>query len=247
MAASTVTGRVRQLFRTPLRGRGFWYGLAVDLLWPLLMTFTIPVWRGGGQVPRTGGALLASNHVSFIDPIVGTAFVLAQGRVPRYLAKAELWRIPVIRRVLAGGGHIPVHRDITTPMGAYTDAVAALERGEAVVVYPEGTFTKDADGWPMRGRTGVARMALATGVPVIPIAQWGGQHVLPRRAFLPRLLPRRTLHVVAGPPVDLSDLVGAEPTRKVLTEATERIMAAITDMLAGIRGQEPPVIPRGRG
>jgi 1-acyl-sn-glycerol-3-phosphate acyltransferase len=239
-AARGIAGRVRQLFRTPRRGRGFWYGLAIDLVWPLLMTFTIPVWRGGGQVPRTGGALLASNHISFVDPIAGTAFVLAQGRIPRYLAKASLWRVPLIRRVLAGGGHIPVHRESASPMGAYTDAVAALDRGETVLVYPEGTFTSDEDGWPMRGKTGVARMALATGVPVIPIAQWGGQLVLPRRSFLPRLLPRKTLHVVAGLPVDLSDLVGQKPTRDVLAAATERIMAAITDLLAGIRDETPP-------
>jgi 1-acyl-sn-glycerol-3-phosphate acyltransferase len=228
------------MVRTPRRGRGFWYGLAIDLLWPFLMLFTVPVWRGGEHIPRTGGVLLACNHVSFLDPIEGTAFVLAHRRIPRYLAKAQLWRIPLVGRVLAGGGHIPVHRGTSAVAGVYDDALAALERGETVVVYPEGTFTDDPDGWPMRGKTGVARMALATGVPVIPIAHWGGHHVLPRGRFLPRLLPRKTLHVTAGPPVDLAEFTGPAPTQAQLAAATAKVMAAITDLLADTRGRPRP-------
>jgi 1-acyl-sn-glycerol-3-phosphate acyltransferase len=105
-----VLRRIASLARTPRRGREFWYGLAIDVLWPPLMLFTRQVWQGGQHVPRSGGVLLASNHVSFLDPISGTAFLLGHGRIPRYLAKAELWRMPVIGWVLAGGRHIPVHR-----------------------------------------------------------------------------------------------------------------------------------------
>lgn len=227
------------LLSTPRRGRGFWFGLAIDVLWPILMTSTRQRWGGGEHVPKNGGVLLASNHVSFLDPISGTAFVLGQGRIPRYLAKAGLWQLPVIRNVLAGGGHIPVRRDVPDPASVYANAYAALDRGEAVVVYPEGTFTDDPAGWPMRGRVGVARMALTTGVPVVPIAHWGGQTVLRRGKVLPRLLPRRTVHVVAGPPVDLSEFAGLEPTSAVLSAATARVMAAITDLLIEIRGERP--------
>jgi 1-acyl-sn-glycerol-3-phosphate acyltransferase len=176
--------------------------------------------------------------VSFVDPLTETAFVLAQGRIPRYLAKAGLWRLPVIGRVLAGGGHIPVYRDTRDAKTAYRDALVALERGESVLVYPESTFTDDPDGWPMRGKTGVARMALASGVPVVPLAHWGGQRVLPRKKILPRLLPRKRVFTYVGEPVDLSDFAGAEPTRQVLTEATARIMAAITALLVEIRAEE---------
>lgn len=230
--------RVALLARTPRRGRGFWYSVAIDLLWPWLMLFTVPVWRGGERVPVTGPVLLASNHVSFVDPISETAFVLAHGRIPRYLAKAGLWKLPVIGKVLAGGGHIPVYRDTRDAKAAYRDALAALERGEAVMVYPEATFTDDPDGWPMRGKTGIARLALASGVPVVPLACWGGQRVLPRKSTLPRLLPRKKVFTYVGEPVDLSDFTSADPTRAELTEATARIMAAITDLLVEIRATE---------
>jgi 1-acyl-sn-glycerol-3-phosphate acyltransferase len=232
--------RMASLARTPRRGRGFWYGLAIDVLWPPLMLFTRQVWGGGQHVPRSGGVLLASNHVSFLDPISGTAFVLGQGRVPRYLAKAELWRMPVIGRVLAGGRHIPVHRRRPDPAQVYADAFAALRAGEAVAVYPEGTFTDDAWGWPMRGKVGVARMALATTVPVIPIAHWGGQRVLRRGKALPRLLPRATVHVVAGPPIDLDAYRDRAVTPVLLAEVTAIVMAAITELLAEVRGENPP-------
>jgi 1-acyl-sn-glycerol-3-phosphate acyltransferase len=201
------------------------------------MLFTRQVWQGGENVPHDGGVLLASNHVSFLDPISGTAFVLGQGRIPRYLAKSELWRIPVIGRVLAGGRHIPVHRRRPDPAAVYANAFAALRDGEAVVVYPEGTFTTDEHGWPMRGRVGIARMALTTGAPVIPIAHWGGQRVMRRGKAVPRLLPRATVHVVAGPPVDLSAYADRAVTPELLTEATATVMAAITDLLARVRGE----------
>jgi 1-acyl-sn-glycerol-3-phosphate acyltransferase len=226
------------LVRTPRRGRGFWYGLAIDLLWLPAMVCTVPVWRGGERIPKQGPVLLASNHVSFVDPVTETAFVLAHDRIPRYLAKASLWRIPVVGRVLAGGRHIPVHRDSRDAMGAYRSAIEALERGESVMVYPEATFTDDPDGWPMRGKTGIARMALASGAPVLPLAHWGTQRVLPRKKILPRLLPRKTVYTYVGEPVDLSDFAGKEPTREVLTAATAKIMAAITDLLREIRATE---------
>ncbi|HEX3791121.1 MAG TPA: lysophospholipid acyltransferase family protein [Pseudonocardiaceae bacterium] len=244
-APASAWRRVALLARTPRRGRGFWYGVAIDALWTFAMAGIKPVWRGGEHVPETGGVLLASNHVSFVDPITETAFVLAHGRIPRYLAKASLWNIPLIGRVLAGGKHIPVRRGTRDVLAAYAGGLEALERGEAVLVYPEATFTSDPDGWPMRGKTGVARMALATGVPVVPIAHWGGQEVLPRKKLLPRLVPRRTVYTFVGPPVDLSDFADAEPTREVLATATKRIMAAITDLLADIRGETPPTREAG--
>jgi 1-acyl-sn-glycerol-3-phosphate acyltransferase len=226
------------LARTPRRGRGFWFSVAIDVLWPVAMALIVPVWRGGERVPASGPVLLASNHVSFVDPITETAFVLAHGRIPRYLAKASLWRVPVIGRVLSGGGHIPVHREGREALLAYRGAVQALERGEAVLVYPEATFTTDPDGWPMQGKTGIAKMALTSGAPVVPIAHWGGQRVLPHGKYLPRLLPRKKVYTYVGEPVDLSDFAGQPMSRTVLTAATDRIMAAITELLKEIRSTE---------
>jgi len=234
--------KVALTFRFPRRGRGFWFGVAIELLWPFLAAFTRIGWRGGEHLPE-GGCLLAVNHLSFADPIVDTAFVLAQGRVPRYLAKAELWRTPVIRWVLAGGGHIPVERGGAAAVEAYRLAVEAVRRGECVVFYPESTYTRDPHGWPMRGMNGLARVALRSGRPVIPVAQWGNQLLLPPGSGWPRLIPRRPVRVLAGEPVDLSRFAGAPLTRRNLDEATAQIMAAVTRLLGELRGERPPGLP----
>lgn len=233
------------ILRFPRRGRGFWFGLAIELIAPLLALTTRWHIEGRGYVPRRGGVLVASNHLSFADPLAVTLFALSAGRVPRFFAKAELWRTPVVRWVMASGHHIAVHRGRASALHAFRDGVAAARDGECVVVYPEGGFTDDPDGWPSRAKTGLARMALTTGTPVVPLACWGTQSLLPVGSRLPRVLPRPDLHLVAGPPVDLSDLVCERPTASQLREATERIMAAITEQLSHVRGQTPPELSRG--
>ena len=150
------------------RGSGFWFGSAIALLWPFTMFGARVAFAGGEHLPRTGGALLACNHVSDVDPIYDVAFTISHGRMPRFLAKAELWRIPVVRNVMAGGRHIPVQRSSTRAADAYKEAIEALQRGEVVVFYPEGTFTADPAGWPMKAKNGIGRIALVTGAPVIP-------------------------------------------------------------------------------
>jgi 1-acyl-sn-glycerol-3-phosphate acyltransferase len=225
------------------RGSGFWFGLAIALIWPFAVFGTRLSLRGGEHLPRTGGALLAINHVSFADPIFDVAFAVSHGRMPRFLAKAELWDVPVVRSVLAGGGHIPVYRASARAADAYKEAIAAIERGEIVAFYPEGTYTADPDGWPMKAKNGIGRIALATGAPVIPVANWGTQDVLPPDRGLPRLLPRRRVTVVAGPPVDLSRWLGRSRTRTVLDGATATIMADVTRLVAEVRGEVPPAQP----
>ena len=124
---------------------------------------------------------------------------------------------------------------------AFRDAVKSVRAGECVAIFPEATFSKDPDGWPMRGKTGVARIALETGAPVIPVANWGTHHLLPPSGRLPRGVPRKTVDLLAGPPVDLSDLRGLPLSRPVLEEATARIMTAVTALLAKVRGEIPKV------
>jgi 1-acyl-sn-glycerol-3-phosphate acyltransferase len=207
-----------------------------------------PVWRGRDNIPTSGAVLLAANHLSNIDPITLTAYVLAAGRIPRYMAKASLWDSRVTRRVMVDGRHIPVYRDEASRgelrgSAGFRELLRSLKEGECVVVFPEGTFSDDPLGWPMAGKTGVARMALRTGTPVIPIAHWGGQRLLPPDATLPRVIPRPTVHTVAGPPVDLDDLRGGRLTEEVLQTATKRIMSAITALLAEVREEQPPARP----
>jgi 1-acyl-sn-glycerol-3-phosphate acyltransferase len=234
------------------RGRkiGFWFRLAVIILKPLMTLFTRRDWRGMEHLQRTGGIVLCVNHISYFDPLAFAHFVYDAGRLPRFLAKAALFELPFIGRVLRGTGQIPVYRESTDAAKAFSAAVDAVNEGGCVCIYPEATVTRDPAMWPMQGKTGAARVALATGAPVIPIAQWGAQQVLPPYTKRPRLLPPRTMHVVAGPPVDLSDLAGEEPTAEVLRVATARIIDAITELLEQIRGEqapEPRLDPRSTG
>jgi 1-acyl-sn-glycerol-3-phosphate acyltransferase len=221
-------------------GRGAWYSAAIRIIWPILALSTRFRVAGTGNIPKSGGVLVASNHLSFADPATLTAFCLEAGRVPRYLAKASLWNVPLLGSVMRSGKHIPVYRGAPTASGAYRDAVASVLSGECVGIFPEATFSDDVDGWPMKGKTGAARIALETGAPVIPVANWGTHHLLPSTSWLPRGIPRKTVDLVAGPPVDLADLQGPDPSREILEEATARIMAAITTLLARARRESPP-------
>jgi 1-acyl-sn-glycerol-3-phosphate acyltransferase len=217
-----------------------WVGIV--LLKPLCVLFTRPVWRGAEHVPQ-GGVILASNHISHADPVVLCDYVLHYlRRAPRFLAKSELFRgNGLVARVMRGAGQIPVQRNAASAAEALDHAVEALRRGETVVIYPEGTVTREPGKWPMAGKTGIARLALLSGAPVVPVAQWGAQEILDsyRRPGL-HLLSRPTCPVVAGPPVDLGPWLGREPTAEVLRDATEAVMQAITVQLEGLRGERAP-------
>ena len=239
----TLRRKIALSVRRRWSGSGFWYGFAITALWPFVMFGTRIGWRGGEHVPREGGALLALNHVSFSDPIFDVAISICHGRVPRFLAKAELWNMPVVRSVLVGGGHIPVYRESARAGDAYRDAIAAVNRGEIVAFYPEATYTADPDGWPMRAKNGIARIALVTGAPVIPVANWGTQDVLPPGSGVPRLFMRRRVTIVAGPPVDLSTWLGGPRTRRALDGVTAAIMADVTGLVSEIRGEPSPAEP----
>lgn len=229
---------------------GLAYRLCVVVLRPIMMVITKRDWHGAEHVPQSGGFIIAPNHVSNIDPIAFAHFLYDNGRVPRYLAKSSLFKVPVVGWVVRNSGQIPVFRESRDAAEAFRGAVAAIEAGECVAVYPEGTITRDPELWPMIGKTGAARIALATGAPVIPVAQWGPEKLLPYQAHRPRIWPRKTMEVTAGPPVDLDDLRGLPITPDLLKRATERIMRDITTLLAGIRQEVPPQIafdPRNAG
>ncbi len=222
--------------------RGWAFAVCVTLVEPLLRAFTRRRWVDGEKLPARGGCVVAANHVSHLDPFTFAHFVYGHGRVVRFLAKSEVFDIPVAGRLVRAAGQIPVYRLTTDASLAFAAAVDAVGRGCCVVVYPEGTITRQPELWPMTGRTGAARIALTAGVAVIPVAQWGPQDILAPYARRPRLLPRKTIVVKAGDPVDLDDLRSRPLTPEVLREATERIMDAITRELENIRREQAPVV-----
>lgn len=210
----------------------------VRILRPLLMVLTKRDWQGVEKLPQ-GGYVLAPNHLSHLDPILISHFMVDQRVVPRFLAKDTLFDAPIVGRVVAGAEQIPVYRSTEGAKEALRAAEAAVLDGQVVTVYPEGTITRDPEAWPMSGRTGAVRVALATGRPLVPLAQWGAQEILWPYTKLPRFFPRKTIHLRVGDPVDLSDLAGRPLTEAVLHEATERLMDTLTSMLAEIRGELP--------
>lgn len=209
---------------------------------PLLTTLCKRDWRGRENMPREGGVIVVANHYSFFDPISLGHFLVKTGRTPRFMAKAGVFKNPVLGRLFKAAGQIPVHRDTREAAHALRDAIAAVERGEVVIMYPEGTMTKDPNLWPMAGKSGAARMALRTGAPILPIAQWGAQEVFAPYSKTPHFFPRKTLKVTAGPPIDLVSIVGKEITTTSLAAGTELIMDTLTGMLAELRGEEPPAV-----
>ena len=157
---------------------GFWYRLVVVIVKPLLRLFTRRDWRGIENLPASGGFIAIANHVSEVDPLMVGEFLIDAGRPPRFLAKKELFRITVLRWIFEGAKQIPVDRNSTDASKALSAAVDALEAGECIFIYPEGSATRDPQLWPMKARTGVARHALLSRDPVVPIAQWGPQEIL---------------------------------------------------------------------
>ncbi|WP_017537127.1 lysophospholipid acyltransferase family protein [Nocardiopsis halophila] len=219
--------------------------VVASIVRPILRAVTRPEWRGQENVPREGGVIIAANHLSMSDPLTIAHFLYVGGRRwPTFTMKEAVMRIPVVRSVAKSTGQIPVKRGSTDAVKALQEAENALVRdGSSVIFYPEGTCTRDPDLWPMVAKTGVARLALSTGVPVVPLAHWGEQHLLPYGTTKLRPFPRKKVQMVAGPPVDLSAYEGKPLTATLLKEATTDIMRAITDLQAGIRGEEPPAVP----
>ena len=230
--------------------RGWAFAACVAIVKPPLLALTKHRWIDGYKLPASGGCVVVANHVSHLDPFTFAHFIYDHGRLPRYLAKNDVFDVPVGGRLVKNAGQIPVYRLTADAANAFSAAVEAVNQGECVVVYPEGTISRDPDLWPMTGRTGAARIALTTGCPVIPVAQWGANHILAPYAKKPKLFPRSTITMKAGDPVDLVDLSDQPLTPEVLQVATSRIMDAITTLLQDIRDGQPPEVrfdPRSVG
>ncbi|WP_347756553.1 lysophospholipid acyltransferase family protein [Agrococcus sp. ProA11] len=231
----TLPGHPPKAERSPV-----YVGLAAAIL-PVMAAMAKLHIRGNEHIPAEGAFVLSPNHYSEIDPVVMAVAIWKAGRVPRFMAKASLFRIPVVGRILKAAGQIPVERSgrpnsRSEPM----DAARTLVRDElGVVIYPEGSLTRDPALWPMRGKTGAVRMALEAGVPLIPAAHWGTQHLMPRYGKGIRPVPRKHIEILFGPPVDLSEFAGKTDQRS-MNLATERVMDAIAGLLGELRGETPP-------
>jgi 1-acyl-sn-glycerol-3-phosphate acyltransferase len=218
------------------------YRIVAHIVRPILRSMTRHDWSGTENFPREGGFIVTSNHMTNIDPLTFAHFLWDNGVAPKILAKAPLFKIPVLAGVLRATGQIPVYRNTSSAGESLTAAVTAIGDGDVVAVFPEGTLTRDPDLWPMVGKTGIARLALTTKAPVIPVAQWGAQNLLARYGKLLKPFPRKLVTVVAGPPVVLDDLYDRPQDTATLREATERVMDAITALLAQVRDEEPPAV-----
>lgn len=207
----------------------------------VMRSFTREEWGDAAALPATGGVIVVANHVSYVDPIAVARFVIWHGRWPRLLGKAELWNVPVVGWLARGCRQIPVQRGTAKAIDALGAAKDALSRGECIMLYPEGGRTRDPDLWPMSPRTGAARLALATGVPVIPMASWGTHLVMPgRRLTWPRVFPRQHVRVVMGEPVDLSRWAGQARDLVAIRAASNKIMEAVAELVVELRGEPAP-------
>lgn len=220
------------------------YHAVIGTVRPLLKGITRQDWSGGEHLPPEGGFIVAGNHYSEVDPFTLGHYLVDHGHPPFYLAKSSLFDVPLLGPALRHLQQVPVYRYTSKAGDALVAAREALAEGKVIGIMPEGTLTRDPDLWPMKARPGVGRLALTSQAPVIPVAQWGAQEVLGRYARRPgNILKRPVQHIKAGPPVDLSDLYDRPEDPRAHAEATRRVMAAITELLAGIRGETPPAEP----
>lgn len=197
------------------------------------------------RIPVNGAYIVAPNHYSEIDPVIIGMLLFRAGRNPRFLTKASLFKIPVVGWFLRRSGQVPVERSSAAGSGARSPFAAArelVEKQRIVVVYPEGTLTREPDMWPMRGKFGAARIALEQGIPVIPVAHWGTQALMGRYAKKISLFRKHPIDFSVGEPVDLSEFEGKPLDKRLLADATEKIMVGITRELERLRGEKAPAV-----
>lgn len=229
--------------RVPLRQpRGKLYRLAAAVIRSVLFLTTRKDWHGMHDMPEEGGFIAVSNHVTYADPLTFAHFLYNSGYPPHYLAKAPLFDLPFIGMILRKTEQIPVHRGSVRAKDAVDTGMKVLNSGGVIAMFPEGTLTRDPDLWPMVARTGAARMALETGVPVIPVAQWGAHRLLGRYSKWPKPIPRKKVTVKVGPPIPLDDLRERPLDNETLREASTRIMDALTVMVEQMRGETAPTV-----
>ena len=218
------------------------YAFAKGVLTPIMTPWVKFTVTGEENLPTEGGFLLVSNHLSNVDPLCLCWYFMKRNTAVRFLAKKSMFSVPVFGWIIKGMGLIPVNRD-SNPSAVLAPTREALTAGEVVGIYPEGTLTRDPDHWPMEFKSGAARLALDTGVTVIPLSQWGPQDIMaPYNAKGMDMRPGRRVSYYFGEPVDLSDLMspaGSED-HDAVNAATARILAAVREGVGQLRGLPVP-------
>ncbi|MGC5168988.1 lysophospholipid acyltransferase family protein [Luteimicrobium sp. DT211] len=224
------------------RPDSFAFRVVARIVRSFMFAITRRDWQGMEHFPSDSGFIAAANHATDLDALTFAHYLFDAGHEPRILAKASLWKVPVLGWALRSSRMIPVARGSVDAGASLRAATDRLLAGDCVAIFPEGTLTRDPDLWPMAGKTGMARLALASKAPVVPVAQWGAQQILPRYSKRFRPFPRKLVHLHAGPPVDLSDLYDRPLDTVVLREATNRVLDAITRLLEEMRGAQAPAV-----
>jgi 1-acyl-sn-glycerol-3-phosphate acyltransferase len=222
---------------SPVRPVEPWFHFAEFALRPPIAVWFNWRFEGMEHIPAEGPVLVACNHISYLDPLAHANMLVKAGRRPRFLAKKELYGNWLVRHVLEGAHQIPVERGSgsTAPV---LSAVQALREGEAVVVYPEGTITRNPDSSPMEGKTGVARLTLVSDVPVLPLAVWGSQYVWQREG-LKDVRFGRPIWVKAGPPIDFSEFDEHRDDPATLRKVTDAVMDELARLVEDLRARYP--------
>lgn len=237
----TEVSRRRRASAEKTRPSVFWPLAAIVV--PLVGCFARIEIEGQEHLPAEGPYVLAPNHYSEFDPLIVAVATWRLGRAPRFMAKESLFRVPVLGAALRATGMVPVARTASGSAATQTlkQSELLVEHGRGVIVYPEGSLTRDPDMWPMRGKTGAVRLALATAepIPVIPMATWGVQNIMPRYGRLSLFPPRKRVRVALGPATDLSAYRGAR-SPQALAAATDAVMADISGLLGELRSETPP-------
>jgi 1-acyl-sn-glycerol-3-phosphate acyltransferase len=205
------------------------YSVAKGAFWPWLrwgLHWTI---EGAHNIPTSGPVLLASNHVSYLDPLTLAWVADGRGRHVRFLAKAELFEKRGLGPLLRAAHQIPVQRGKVDAADALHAAVEALARGECVAVFPEGTISQDLE--PMAGKSGTARLAHRSGNGVVPVGLWGTHRIL-TKGRKPHWQWGVAQTAVVGEPIV------PRPDEHV-KQTTDRLMQAIVDCVARARELYP--------
>lgn len=211
------------------------YLLAKGLLKPWLGTWFKWSLEGLENIPKKGPGLLAVNHIAYLDPLAAAYVVDKVGRVPRFLAKAELFDDKKIGWVLKGAKQIRVERGSREAPMALDRAIEAVNKGELVVIFPEGTITTNPDLSPMAAKTGAARLALATGVPITPCALWGTANVW-GKSSKKNWKPRQDIAIRVGESIELT---GDPSSAEVWATEGAKVMDAIATLVASLRAVVP--------
>jgi 1-acyl-sn-glycerol-3-phosphate acyltransferase len=231
-------GRISAVTRLHQPKAGFWIRLCVVIIYPLCGLLFRIRWHHLDRMPARGGVIVVINHISYIDTLLMARLIWQTGRIPRFMIKSDVFSQPVLGAIMRGAKQIPVARGTADAGKSLDAAVAALAAGEAVIIYPEGTITRDPQQWPMQAKSGIARLILAAPhAPVVPIGQWGAQKAIGNKRSL---LTRRKVEASLGEPLDMSRYADSPVSIDTLRSITDQTMRAVRAEVAAVRGLTPP-------